>query len=194
MKPPVANYTAIEMPTAPTSKDEYKYQIIDIPSMYDGDSVHVVALRSHFIEKQRIDFGFGSIFTNEGYDITRTMPVSVRMFGYDTAELKDSRSEFKAMAFMAKDYAAEWMETLLGMGQLWMETYKDHTGKYGRYLANFYDAKDELDTLKRYLIGNSLAVDYYGQNKKDIEGKHLANIDYLKTNSKAYKDYLKKYQ
>ena len=157
----------------------YVYKVIGIDSMYDGDSVNVVVRRVYDTPPQKIDFGFGDIVTLESRRVTKITEVNVRMHGYDTPELRDKRPDWKAAAYLAKNEAREWMDKVLGDNELYMETYKDKTGKFGRYLANFSRGTTDL-TLGRYLIDHHLAVPYHGQNKAEVEVAHAANIKVLK--------------
>ena len=157
----------------------YTYEVTGIKSMYDGDSINVEVIRSHTLGGRIMDFGFGDVIHIPEYTVTKDMVVAVRMHGFDTPELRDKRANFKAAAYLAKEKARDWMDGALEGGRLFMYTYKDKTGKFGRYLANFHNLKDD-STLKGYLIDNQLAVPYHGQNKAEIEALHLANIEVLK--------------
>ena len=164
----------------------FEYRVISILSMYDGDSVNVKVLRQHEMPEVLMDFGFNDIVINPAYTVQKMIDVSVRMYGYDTPELRDKRPDWKKAAYLARDVARNWMEDGIEKKSLIMKSYKDKTGKYGRYLANFVKYDDQKDrnksiSLGDYLIANYMAVEYYGQSKADIEAAHHANIEQLKT-------------
>ena len=160
----------------------FEYKVIKIRSMYDGDSVKITALREHVINEQNLDFGFGDIIKIPEYKISKEIDVDCRMYGFDTPELRDRRPMFKAAGYLAKDRAFWWMNHYLQKGGITMislKTSKDQEakGKFGRYLSNFKNIRNE--TLKDFLIENYLAVPYHGQNKADIELAHLDNFEKL---------------
>ena len=179
-----SDYPTIELDSGP----RYVYRVTRIASMYDGDSVNVVVHSTAKSPDVSVDFGFGDIIQLSGTTVSKETPVSVRMHGYDTPELRDRRPDWKAAAYLARDRAREWMEKALAaktMDGLFMRTYKDRTGKYGRYLATFHVDKAVEEgfspSLGDYLIRNFLAVPYHGQSKADVESAHQANVDKLKT-------------
>jgi len=157
---------------------EFEYRVQSVLSMYDGDSVNVRVVRKHDVPERIMDFGFDDVVVIPGYTIMKEIEVAVRMYGFDTPELRDKRHDWKAAAYLARDVAREWMKDSIKAGPLVMETYKDRTGKYGRYLANFRSMNGT--TLGDYLIQKCLAVPYYGQNKTEVEAAHQANINALK--------------
>ena len=159
---------------------EFLYKVIAIDSMYDGDSVNVRVFRSHQIKEQVMDFGFGDVVVIPRYFIDKTTSVKVRMYGIDTPELRDKRPDWKAAAYLARDVGRAWMDARLAEDGLMMHTFKDSTGKFGRYLANFWSLKDQSDSLYRVFMGQNLAVPYHGQNKADIESAHASNIALLR--------------
>lgn len=157
--------------------------MLRVNSMYDGDSVHVQVFRNHTMPSSFADFGFGDIVTIPAYIMHKEMDVSVRMYGFDCPELRDKRPDFKAAAYLARDKAREWMEDGVENCNLYLFTHKDKTGKYGRYLGNFYKDKKNNEApsyLKDYLIENHLAVPYHNENKQLVQDSHQKNIDALK--------------
>ena len=160
--------------------DPYLYRVKTIVSAYDGDTCNVILHASRQTPRQEIDFGFGDVIVIEGQTITKDTFVEVRMYGFDTPELKDKRPDWKAAAYLARDKAVEWLESALNGPGLLMRTHRDRSGKYGRFLANFLRADDHNSTLKLYLMNNNLAVLYHGQSKDDIAAAHAANIAALK--------------
>ncbi len=157
--------------------EKYLYKVKSVTSMYDGDSIKVVLTASRTTPDIEVDFGFGDVITITGQTIAKDTPVSVRMYGFDTPELRDKRPDWKAAAYLAKDKAREWIDQGIADGNLMMRSHKDETGKFGRYLANFMRGEE---TLKDYLISNHLAVDYFGASKDEIAAAHQANVDVLK--------------
>jgi len=95
----------------------YTYKITDVVKNYDGDTVTVV-----------IDVGF---------HITRQE--RIRLLNIDTEELRGGTVQSKARGYAGKDRLAE----LLAMGQVYVITEKDHTGKYGRLLGWLYVKQDD---------------------------------------------------
>ena len=91
----------------------FLYRVVGIKSMYDGDSVNVNVIRTHVIPERVVDFGFSDIIVIPGHTITKNIDVSVRMAGFDTPELRDSRPRFKAAAYLAKREARNWMDDML---------------------------------------------------------------------------------
>ena len=159
---------------------EFLYKVIAIDSMYDGDSVNVRVFRSHHMKEQVMDFGFGDVVVIPGYFIEKTTSVKVRMYGFDTTELRDNRPDWKAAAYLARDVGRAWMDARIAADELMMHTFKDGTGKFGRYLANFWTLSDQGDSLGRLLMGQNLAVPYHGQNKSEVEAAHASNIALLR--------------
>ena len=155
---------------------EFLYRVKSIDSMYDGDSVNVRVFRTYRIPEQVMDFGFSDVVVVPGYVIEKTTSVKVRMYGFDTPELRDKRPDWKAAAYLARDVGRAWMDARIGADDLMMHTFKDEKGKFGRYLANFWALNDPGNTLARLLIGKHLAVPYHGQNKAEVESAHADNI------------------
>jgi micrococcal nuclease len=89
---------------------EYRAEYL---SNYDGDTV-----------KFMVDLGFNTF-----------MKITVRLSGIDTPELRDPDPVMKAKAYEVKDFVRE---SLMGAKEIIIETEKDKTGKYGRYLATIY--------------------------------------------------------
>ena len=158
---------------------EFKYEVLEILSMYDGDSINVRCVREHTVPETTMDFGFDDIVTSPSHIVTKIIDVNVRMHGYDTPELRDKRPDWKAAAYLARNEARLWVKSKLCGQGLIMITHKDERGKFGRYLANFVSRMDGT-TLKDYLIENYMAVPYHGQNKMEIEKAHEANLVKLK--------------
>jgi len=107
---------------------EYRAKII---SVYDGDTVRAI-----------IDLGFGVILN--GYD---GKGVSLRLHGLNTPEV---RGEQKEAGAISRD---RLREKILGKDVI-LKTFKDATGKYGRYIAEIY-LEDE--NINEWLITEGLA-------------------------------------
>ena len=100
----------------------------------------------------------------------------VRINGLDTTELRDRRPNFKAFAYLAKRVAHAWVKRAFEGGGLYFNS-TNYTGKYGRSLGDLMDS--EGNSLTYFLLAKHVATPYHGQNKEDIEGAHLANMDFL---------------
>ena len=99
---------------------EYKAEYI---KNYDGDTIDF-----------KVDLGFNISFE-----------IKVRLSDIDTYELRESDESLKALAYEAKHFVAE---KLSNAEEVIIQTKKDKTGKYGRYLATvIYDGLDLNKTL-----------------------------------------------
>lgn len=107
---------------------EYKAKVI---SVYDGDTIRVI-----------IDLGFGA--TLNGYD---GKGVSLRLHGLNTPEV---RGEQREQGLVSRD---KLRERILDK-DIRLKTFKDATGKYGRYIAEIY-LEDE--NINEWLITEGLA-------------------------------------
>lgn len=115
---------------------EYKAEAI---RAVDGDTVDVE------VELVNRDFGFETT-------VIVKRKARLRLFGIDTPE----RGEPKWAE--AKQYVAYWMDV---HPVFYIQTFKDRTEKYGRYLANLSVTEDFSDrTLNDALIEFGLAVEY----------------------------------
>ena len=100
---------------------------------YDGDTVTFL-----------VDLGMGT-YRKE----------NVRLYGIDTEELRSSDPEKKELAYQAKMRT----EFFLMGEEIYIKTYRDKTGKYGRYLAEvFVEGREE--SLNEILIKEGLAKPY----------------------------------
>lgn len=141
-------------------KGNYIYDCTDI-SNYDGDSFRLTI-------NKKWDFGFGIHVTQENR-------ISARIIGVDTPELRDSRPEFKAAGYLAKQKAELWVNGLESVKFISL----DKPDKYGRALGDFQRADGAR--LSDYLIEKRYGVKYEGQNKQDVEEAHRENIKYLQS-------------
>lgn len=92
----------------------------------------------------QIDLGLG-IYTHQ----------RLRLLGVNTPELRSSDPAERQLARIAKEFVEN---SVLGK-TLTVQTLKDKTGKYGRYLATIY-VGDNLVSLNQMLLDNQLAVVY----------------------------------
>jgi micrococcal nuclease len=83
--------------------------------------------------------------------------ITVRLLGCDTFEMNDKDPAKKALAQQGKKLT---QDTLLSAKRLVVNTYKDETDKYGRYLAKItaYDAKDQPIDLVKLLTESKLTT------------------------------------
>ena len=111
---------------------------------YDGDTIRMDVMLS-----PKIDHGFGII------DEPRWMTNrSFRLAYIDTPELgyRAKTEEEKVKAQQAKEFTTKWLQENADDQMLVnLETIKDHKGKYGRYLAIIWDAK-QFTTLNEELV------------------------------------------
>lgn len=103
-----------------------------VVSHYDGDSWRL-----------NIDLGFGSWLMNQ----------RIRLYGIDTPEI---RGEERQEGLISLDVVREWCP--VGTEVL-LESYKDRSGKYGRWLGTIW-LKDSEKSINTRLIEEGLAVVY----------------------------------
>ena len=114
----------------------------------DGDTVDV-----------DIDLGFGVWLRKQ----------RIRMYGIDTPESRTSDPIEKMYGKAATAFLVKWTNA----GDLYLKTFKDGKGKYGRILGElWYGIEHNINQL---LVDNHHAVRYHGQSKEDIAEEHLAN-------------------
>ena len=140
---------------------EYRVKILKV---IDGDTVDV-----------DIDLGFGIWLRNE----------RVRIMGIDTPESRTRDRVEKKFGLAAK----KRLKQLLGpTGILKTQISKngeDLKGKFGRILGDFacFDGALDLEsTVSKILVKEGHAVEYYGQNKEDIQEQHIKNREKLIAN------------
>jgi len=110
----------------------YTYRVREIIKNYDGDTVTVV-----------IDLGF--------YITRREI---IRLLGIDTEEMRGGTVETKARAKAGKVRLA----ALLAMGDVFVITEQDDTGKYGRLLGWLYSVMPDGKIID---INNTLLAEGY---------------------------------
>ncbi len=110
---------------------EYKYKAT-VVSVYDGDTITV-----------NIDLGFGVILQKK----------KIRLYGINTPEV---RGEERERGLVSRDYLRE----LIDGKEIILETIRDKTVKYGRYLGIIhFDIIDELVNVNELLVTEGLAVE-----------------------------------
>ena len=105
---------------------------------------------------------------------------SVRLYGIDTSDTRGGTPELKWLGNLAKQFVNE---SLPPGTKVVIKTYLDRKGKFGRILGELYQEGSETsinDDLKQ----QRLAVDYHGQNKKELIELHELCIEYHKSKSK----------
>jgi len=128
----------------------YEYNCI-IRSITDGDGLRV-----------DIDLGFGVVLRgNSGRG------VNIRLYGVDAPESRTRNKQEKAHGLLAKRY----LQDNLKVGQRYILRTKER-GKFGRWLG---EIKTRKGLITKLLIKNKLAVEYHGQNKKEIKASHEKN-------------------
>ena len=128
----------------------YEYSCI-IRSITDGDGLRV-----------DIDLGFG--VTLRGDD---GRGVNIRLFGIDAPESRTRNRQEKAHGLLAKKFVQEHCQ----VGERYILRTKEK-GKFGRWLG---EIKTRKGLITKLLIKNKLAVEYHGQNKKEIKAAHKKN-------------------
>ena len=128
----------------------YEYNCI-IRSITDGDGLRV-----------DIDLGFGVVLRgNSGRG------VNIRLYGRDPPESRTINKQEKAHCLLAKRY----LQDNLKVGERYILRTKER-GKFGRWLG---EIKTRKGLITKLLIKNKLAVEYHGQNKKEIKASHEKN-------------------
>ena len=128
----------------------YEYNCI-IRSITDGDGLRV-----------DIDLGFGVVLRgNSGRG------VNIRLYGVDAPESRTRKKQEKAHGLLAKRY----LQDNLKVGERYILRTKER-GKFGRWLG---EIKTRKGLITKLLIKNKLAVEYHGQNKKEIKASHEKN-------------------
>jgi micrococcal nuclease len=108
----------------------YKYKVLEVISVYDGDTMTV-----------RLDLGFGISSVQK-----------VRLYGIDTPEI---RGDEKVRGEQVRD----WLKDHIKGADLALQTIKDKRGKYGRLLGILYRNEDQK-SVNALLIDKGLAKIY----------------------------------
>jgi len=113
----------------------YTYKVIDVISIYDGDTMKVI-----------LDLGFGI-----------TSRQTIRFYGINAPEM---RGDNKANGAITRDWVRNKIYNhLMKNGEIIIETLKDKHGKYGRLLGKVFLDNEEL-SLNKQMVNEGLAVEY----------------------------------
>jgi micrococcal nuclease len=113
----------------------YEYNVKEIVSIYDGDTMMVI-----------VDLGF-SISSQQ----------TLRFYGINAPEL---RGDSHDNGVISRDWLREKIYTAMENGvQIKVKTSKDKTGKYGRLLAEVFIG-DEPISLNKQMVTEGLAIEY----------------------------------
>ena len=124
---------------------EYK---VKIRRIVDGDTVDV-----------DIDLGFDTILSKQ----------RIRLYGIDTPE---SRTRDKEEKFYGKLSAKFLKEQCKNNSEIFLKTYLDKKGKFGRILGELIV---EGVNINKMMIEKYMAVEYHGQSKDEIDKEHQIN-------------------
>jgi len=97
-----------------------------------------------------------------------SVAVNGRLYGIDTPESRTRNLIVKRYGLMSKDFVKRFFDE----GKSFILKSKS-IDKYGRTLAIITNEKGVC--LNDELVNNHLAVEYHGQNKKEVEAAHMAN-------------------
>jgi len=109
-----------------------------------------------------IDLGFGVVLRGDD-----GRGVNIRLFGIDAPESRTRNRQEKAHGLLAKKFVQEHCQ----VGERYILRTKEK-GKFGRWLG---EIKTRKGLITKLLIKNKLAVEYHGQNKKEIKAAHEKN-------------------
>jgi len=121
-------------------KEFYNYKIRKVVKVYDGDTITV-----------DIDLGFNTVMTNQ----------KLRLYGINTPEV---RGESKEEGKMVRDFVRS---VLVGNPDVYISSYYDKSGKYGRWLATVH-----------YLPIGKEGVGYINLNDELLEKGYA--VEYMK--------------
>ena len=112
----------------------YRAELASPSDVYDGDTI-----------KLSIDLGFNSWLKQ----------VKFRLYGINTPEVRGEEKEegYKSRDFLRSYLVGEHLE-------LYVETYRDKTGKYGRWLATlwaYYSESNNWVNVNKLLVDMGLA-------------------------------------
>ena len=124
---------------------EYK---VKIRRIVDGDTIDV-----------DIDLGFNMILSKQ----------RIRLYGIDTPE---SRTRYKEEKFYGKLSAKFLKEQCKNSSEIFLKTYLDKKGKFGRILGELIV---EGVNINKMMIEKYMAVEYHGQSKDEIDKEHQIN-------------------
>ena len=144
---------------------EYIYDVVAVTKVVDGDTLDCV-----------FDLGFDVRFERR-----------VRLLGIDTPESRTRNLNEKVYGLLSKKHLKEWVHWAVMSDRDDIEIQircpeKDSRGKFGRILGevwvNCTEDGNEFGgwtNVNKWMCENGYAVGYWGQNKEDVEGEHMAN-------------------
>ena len=144
---------------------EYIYDVVAVTKVVDGDTLDCV-----------FDLGFEVMFKSR-----------VRMLGIDTQESRTRNANEKVYGLLSKKHLKSWVHWAVMSDRDDIEIQircpeKDSRGKFGRILGEVWvncteDGHDfgGWTNVNKWMCENGYAVGYWGQNKEDVEGEHMAN-------------------
>lgn len=153
-----------------TKLEEYKYRIVEF-DLYDGDTFYC---KCDVQCRVKVDIGFDRFIY---LDVCEEEVFTVRLYGYDTPELRDKRPAYKAAGQLAKQKVVDWVKMAQVRGDCYFLSQYYEKGKYGRPMGDLIDC--DGNRVSEYLVENRLAVPYHGQNKAEIQSQHETNVQYL---------------
>ena len=107
--------------------------------------------------------------------------------GIDTPESRTRNLNEKVYGLLSKKHLKEWVHWAVMSDRDDIEIQircpeKDSRGKFGRILGEVWvncteDGHDfgGWTNVNKWMCENGYAVGYWGQNKEDVEGEHIAN-------------------
>ena len=129
----------------------YEYSC-KVDRVVDGDTIDVV-----------LDLGFDILYRSR-----------VRLYGIDTPESRTRDKDEKVRGKLAGAFLQVAVDN--GNKVIIQTKLKDSKGKFGRVLG---DVIVDGVNINQAMIGDNLAVAYFGQSKDDIEAEHLTNREKL---------------
>ena len=159
---------------------EFIYRITAVEKIVDGDTIDAV-----------IDLGFDVRLSNR-----------IRLLGIDTPESRTRDLEEKFYGKLSSAALKSWVHWAVVSDRDDIEIQlrcpeEDSRGKFGRILGELWINCSEdghqyngWTNLNKWMCENGYAVGYWGQNKDDVEGEHMANRKLLEeTLGLKYEEY-----
>ena len=159
---------------------EFIYNITAVEKIVDGDTIDAV-----------IDLGFDVRLSNR-----------IRLLGIDTPESRTRDLEEKFYGKLSSAALKSWVHWAVVSDRDDIEIQlrcpeEDSRGKFGRILGELWINCSEdghqyngWTNLNKWMCENGYAVGYWGQNKDDVEGEHMANRKLLEeTLGLKYEEY-----
>ena len=159
---------------------EFIYRITAVEKVVDGDTIDAV-----------IDLGFDVRLSNR-----------IRLLGIDTPESRTRDLEEKFYGKLSSAALKSWVHWAVVSDRDDIEIQlrcpeEDSRGKFGRILGELWINCSEdghqyngWTNLNKWMCEYGYAVGYWGQNKDDVEGEHMANRKLLEeTLGLKYEEY-----